>query len=311
MSESNFEQVFICGDYLPPYSSIQAVMLRIGKGKVSLSDDEIAKAKQLFCDLSNIYTDLISRSVCPDEYRSKVIDGDLESLQLIELDRRWLSLLKTQAGLVERDFNIIVQCLFMLEWYRLILGDMGVINLNLIAEETSKMLNVYNRKKPLDKYRPNWKLKNYSQHLMIYPDFASAYDYFSDFSLLVLENIGYQLEASDSAGTHRGITLLREIQTEMSAIDLIRIRSRKAYPNETFAGFCSNCMTNYFYERGASSLCSRSECAKAYSAQTSRKNRSITPVGEKKMGYCQGKNCLGSKKRMLVGGICSVCRTQK
>ncbi len=303
MSESNFEQVFICGDYLPPYSSIRAVTLRIGKGKVSLSDDEIAKARQLFCDLSNTYTDLISRSVCPDEYRSKVIDGDLE------LDRRWLSLLKTQAGLVERDFNSLVQCLFMLEWYRLILGDMGVINLNLIGEETSKMLNVYNRKKPLDKYRPNWKLRNYSQHLTIYPDFASAYDYFSDFSLLILENIGYQLKASDSAGTHRGVTLLREIQMEMSAIDLIRIRSRKVNPNETFAGFCSNCMTNYLYERGASSLCSRSECNREYSDRARSKSRSnrSTSSEQRMRGHCK---CCG-KDRVLIDLMCSKCRALK
>ena len=47
MSESSFEQVFVCGNYLPPQSSIQAVMSRIGKGKVSLSARSVSSSSVL------------------------------------------------------------------------------------------------------------------------------------------------------------------------------------------------------------------------------------------------------------------------
>ena len=309
-----FERVIIYGDLFPPQSSIRVVLSKIGKGKVILNDDEIVGAKQLFSDLSNTYTQSIYKLICPNEYIG-TNKFEPRIVELLKLNQKWISLLKTQVELVDRDFTTIVQCLAVMEWYRAILGGMGAINLNLVAEETSKMLNVYNRKKPLHGYKPNWKFKEYKQPLLDYPDFASAYEYFSDFSSLILENIGHRLTDSDSKATRKGVTLLREIQMELSAIDLSRLRLDIPPSGNRLVGFCSNCMTNYLYDREVykqdkktSSLCPRPECQKGYSVQTTRKSRGIKSTnGEKKIGFCKGKSCQGDKKRMLTNGLCSIC----
>ena len=310
MSESSFEQVFVCGNYLPPQSSIQAVMSRIGKGKVSLSYAEFAKANQLFCDLSNNCIPQLYAAYCPEEYSTEYNSSggtDPEIIEYIRLNCEWLNLLKIQAELLQRDFHTLVQCLFVISWHSITLGDVGVINLRFIAQETTKMLNVYNRKKPFDKYSPSWNFKERKPHLLDYPDFAAALEYFSDFSSLVLENTAYELKDSDDKETRKGVTLLREIQMEMSAIDLARVKLCIPLSHEKLAGFCSNCMTNYLYDRGASGRCQRPQCIRAYNTSKTLKSQLKKKVEKKWLGSKKGICKCGNIDEVNDKNLCFKC----
>jgi hypothetical protein len=297
MSESGFEQVLIYGDYFPLKSSIIAVLSKIGRGKVSLSEAEIAEAEMLFCELSNTYTQQLYAVFCPDEYLNEYVsDGgtDPEILEYLQLNHKWLNLLKKQAELLQRDFHIPVQCLAVIGWYSSIIGDMGVINEGLIAEETNKMLNIFYRNKPREKYKDSWNFKEYKQHLFDYPDFVWALKSCSDFTSLLLENIGYELKDSDSKEIRKGVTLLRKWKMEMSAIDVARIKLHKQRQPERLTGFCANCMTNYRYDRSKSGRCQRPECIGAYNTNKTLKSRYKKKIKNK---------WVGSKRN-----VCELCR---
>lgn len=310
MPEDGFDRVLIYGDYFPPKSSIIAVLSKIGRGKVSLSEAEIAEAMMELCELSNTYTQQLYAVFCPDEYlKEYVSDGgnDPEILEYIRLNRKWLNLLKSQAELLQRDFHIPVQCLAVIGWYSSIIGNMGAINEGLIAEETRKMLNVFNRKKPKEKYRPSWKFKEYKHHLLDYPDFVWALKTYSDFTSLLLENIGYKLKDSDSKEIHRGVSILRYCQMEMSAIDVERIKLCKPSQPDRLTGFCTNCMTNYRYDRGESGRCQRPECTGAYNTNKTLKSRLKKKVEKKWVGSKRSVCKCGNIDEVNENNLCFKC----
>jgi hypothetical protein len=312
-----FAQTDVFGDYLPPQSSIIAVLSKIGKGKVSLSDAEIAKAMMLFCELSNTYTQQLYAVFCPDEYLSDYVgDGgtDPEILEYIRLNRKWLNLLKSQAELLQRDFRIPVQCLAVIGWYSSIIGDMGVINEPLIAEKNNKMLNVFHKKKPREKYRESWNFKEYNHHLFDYPDFVWALESYSDFSSFLLENTGYKLKDSDTKEIRKGVTFLRKWQMEMSAIDIARIKLCKPSQPDLLTGFCTNCMTNYQYDRQVykqdkktSSLCPRIECISEYNTNKTLKSRHKKKVEKKWVGSKRGVCKCGNIEEVNDKNLCCKC----
>lgn len=293
----NFEQVNICGAYLPPNSSINAVLAKIGKGKVKLPPDEIISAKHLFCDLSNEYTAMLDIKFNPVKHLLLGNNDDI-TIKLMGLDFEWLAMLKTQSELVQRDYSQLVQCLFVIEWYRFLVGDMGVINTPKMAEEISKLLNVWYCKKTRDKYSPSWKLKEYKPHLDEFEDFSIAREFLDDYYSLVMENIGYGFVRIRTPEIDRGISHLQQLHISMYEIDSDRIKVAQALRvKNTVLGFCSNCMTNYFYNRGASSLCSRNECQKAYSVR-------IKSISRSKREYCE----FCETNRVLTNGVCRKCR---
>ncbi len=315
MSESGFDRVLIHGNYFPPQSSIIAVLSKIGRGKVNLSDAEIAKAMMLFCELSNTCTQQIYAAFCPDEFLAEYVsDGgnDPEILEYIRVNSKWINLLKIEAELLQQDFHTIVQCLVVIGWYSSIIGDVGVLNTVLIAEEINKMLNVFNRKKPREKYRHSWKLKEPKGHLFDYPDYVWASEYYGDFCSLLLKNIGYKLEKSDSKEIHDGVTLLRKAHIEMSAIDLQR--TKLCIPSEPnrLTGFCSNCLTNFEYDRGESGRCQRAQCIGSYNTKKTQKSRNKKKAENKwidvKVGVCV--KCRNIDP-IDAKNICSKCHTLK
>lgn len=262
-----FAQADIFGEFLPSKSSIEAVLSKLGNPSLTKGEKRIAE--QDFCILSYTIIKLLDKQFNADIYLSR---GEIG--KGLEADLRFIASVKQQAEMTETSFYLLMQSIFIMEWYQYVAGNPSGGNPQKVQQQTTSMLLIANKKKEPWNFPKVTNQDDYSR-LEEYPDYKSASGYFNSFTSKLNDELDNILRGESL--TERGSKIGNSILDSFTAINsLAAIGERKG--NKSVPFFCPFCKTHSVLERvrkGTRSHCKHFEfeCNKPYSAIKTKESR--------------------------------------